>query len=182
MTVLRAPILLASAVTLAGAITVPAQAQVADEIVLNIMRECAKIDDPTARLACYDNNIRNAGASPRRAVPGAMPTPAGGAGAPVAAGAAQGFGREDVPDPGRFSTPAGEVAAIAAYVADVDQIRPNQYRITLQDGAVWEFTEATSPSYRPPRAGGEVEIERGSLGSFLLQYDNQTGVRVRRVR
>lgn len=181
MTVLRAPILLASAAILAVA-ALPAHAQVADEIVLNIMRECAKIDDPGARLACYDNNIRNAGAAPRRTVPGAVPAPLGGSGAPISSTATQGFGREDVPDPGRFSTPAGEVAGISAYVADVDQFRPNQYRVTLQDGAVWEFTESASQSYRPPRAGGEIEIERGSLGSFLLRYDNQSAVRVRRVK
>ena len=30
----------------------PATAQVSDEIIVNILRNCAQIDDPTARLAC----------------------------------------------------------------------------------------------------------------------------------
>ena len=61
---------------------------VADNIVLNIMRECARIDDPTARLACYDNNIRAAGGNPN-SVPGQMGAPSGGSAveALVAAGA-----------------------------------------------------------------------------------------------
>src|SRR5690606_33645260 len=42
-------------------IAAPAAAQVPDNVLINIMRECAKIDDPTARLACYDNNIRSVG-------------------------------------------------------------------------------------------------------------------------
>ena len=54
------------------------------------MRECAKIDDPTARLACYDNNIRAGGANPR-AIPGQMPRPNGG-GAVASPNAPSGFG------------------------------------------------------------------------------------------
>ena len=58
----RASLVLAGAAAAFAA--APATAQVSDQIVVNIMRECAKIDDPTARLACYDNNIRAAGGNP----------------------------------------------------------------------------------------------------------------------
>ena len=168
-----------------GALTLaalPAAAQVADEIVLNIMRECAKIDDPTARLACYDNNIRSAGANPRNSVPGVMSVPQGGAGAPVSNGGPQGFGRESVRTPDRFETPAGELDSITTRVSAISQTRPGMYRFTLQDGAVWEFTESVPFSYRAPREGSEVEIDRASLGSFLMRFDNQQSVRVRRVQ
>src|SRR5690606_39592588 len=60
----RATILLSAAVASLTLTALPASAQVPDGVVLNIMRECAKIGDPTARLACYDNNIRQAGATP----------------------------------------------------------------------------------------------------------------------
>ena len=72
----------------------PGVAQVDSSIVLNIMRECAKIDDPTARLACYDNNIRAAGANPR-SVPGQAARPSGG-GAVVNPNAPGGFGADDL--------------------------------------------------------------------------------------
>ena len=64
----RATILAAGAASLllAGA---PAGAQVDQATAVNILRECARIDDATARLACYDNNIRNVGGTPRVAVP-----------------------------------------------------------------------------------------------------------------
>src|SRR5690554_4011201 len=48
---------LGSAAAALASFAASAAAQVSDSAVLNIMRECAKIDDPSARLACYDNNI-----------------------------------------------------------------------------------------------------------------------------
>ena len=163
----------------------PAAAQVADDIVLNIMRQCAKIDDPTARLACYDNNIRAAGGNPAPVTPGAMAVPQGGGGALVGStgnAAASGFGAEDVRTPVSQQPRSTAASGIVARVTAVEMIRPNQYRFALEDGAVWEFSESVASSYSPPRQGSEVEIDRASLGSFLMRYDNQNSVRVRRVR
>lgn len=168
----------AASLLLAGA---PAAAQVNESIVLNIMRECAKIDDPTARLACYDNNIRAAGATPRAVVPGQMPAPQGG-GAPVAANTPQGFGSEDVRGPQRFATPSGQLQEITARVSSVRPREPGIYAFTLEGGAEWLFAEGVSSAYRVPRAGSTVEIDRGALGSFLMRFDNQQPVPVRRVR
>lgn len=160
----------------------PAEAQVADDIVLDILRNCAQIDDPTARLACYDNNIRAAGGQPRNSVPGAMPAPRGGGGALVESGGATGFGREDIRGPERFQTPPGEVDEINARVTSVTERERGVYVIELEDGAVWMFAESVPFAYRPPRVGEPVEIDRASLGSFLMIYDRQAAVRVRRVR
>src|SRR5690606_40818376 len=68
----RATLLLAAAASLIS-VAHPAAAQVPDDVVLNIMRECAKIGDATARLACYDNNIRQAGGPPRANAPSSAP-------------------------------------------------------------------------------------------------------------
>jgi len=160
-----------------------AQAQVADQVVLNIMRECAKIDDPTARLACYDNNIRSAGASPRAAVPGSPAVPQGG-GAPVASNAPQGFGAESIRSTRRreadqLRQTAGEIRAV---VSDVRERQPGIYLVTLEGGAQWLFSESMPSAYRPPERGAAVEIQRGSLGSFLLRFNNQQPVPVRRVQ
>jgi len=59
---------------------------------------------------------------------------------------------------------------------------PGIYAVTLEDGAEWLFAEGVSSSYRVPRAGSVVEIERGALGSFLMSFDDQTPVPVRRIR
>lgn len=162
----------------------PAAAQVSDEIVLNILRNCAQIDDATARLACYDNNIRAAGVEPRGSVPGSMDTPNGGRGAPLAGTSSgpSGFGREDVRTPERFESPAGELDDLRARIASISQQSRGIYLFTLEDGAQWQFVESVPFSYRPPREGSTVEIDRASLGSFLMTYDGQQSVRVRRVR
>lgn len=176
----RATYLLAGAAALLAA-TAPATAQVNGEVVLNIMRECAKIDDTSARLACYDNNIRAAGATPRT-VPGNAPAPRGGA-APVAAtGGTAGFGGETVRTADRFQTPAGEAAEITARVVSAQQREPGVYLLELEDGAQWLFSESVPNNFSVPRRGDSVTIQRASLGSFLMRIDKQAPVRVRRIR
>jgi hypothetical protein len=168
----------AASLLLSGA---PAVAQMDQNTAVNILRECAKIDDASARLACYDNNIRNVGGAPRASVPGQMPVVQGGA-APVASNSARGFGAEDVRTPERFAAPAGQLQQIDARVASIRPREPGIYAFTLDDGAEWLFAESVSQSYRLPRAGSVVEIERGALGSFLMRFDEQSPVPVRRVR
>lgn len=177
----RVPLLLAgAAVALSAA---PAAAQVNDQIVLNIMRECAKIDDPTARLACYDNNIRSAGGSPR-SIPGQMAAPGGGGA--VVQQQPGGFGSDDLisRSPDRFDTdrPGRGPSEVNARVAQVREREPGVYLVTLDSGAQWLFSESTSRTYRPPRRGQTIEIQRGALGSYLMVVDRQQGVPVTRIR
>jgi hypothetical protein len=169
---------------------VPAGAQMDQNTAVSILRECARIDDASARLACYDNNIRNVGGTPRTSVPGqgpvvqggAAPLPQGSAGPAAAANSPRGFGAEDVRTPERYAPPAGQLQQISARVTAIRPREPGVYTLTLEDGAEWLFAEGVAQTYRVPRAGSEVEIERGALGSFLMRFDDQTPVPVRRVR
>jgi len=175
----RATILAAGAASLllAGA---PAGAQMDQATAVNILRECARIDDASARLACYDNNIRNVGGTPRTSVPGQAQVQGGSA--PVATNSVSGFGAEDVRTPQRYSAPAGQLQQVNVRIASVRPREPGVYALTLEDGAEWLFAEGVSPGYRMPRPGALVEIERGGLGSFLMRFDGQVGVPVRRIR
>jgi hypothetical protein len=167
----------AASLLLAGT---PAGAQMDQSTAINILRECAKIDDASARLACYDNNIRNVGGAPRTTVPGQVAVQGGAA--PVTADSPRGFGAEDVRTPERFAAPAGQLQQIDARIASIRAREPGVYAFTLEDGAEWLFAESVSQSYRVPRAGSVVEIERAALGSFLMRFDDQSPVPVRRVR
>ena len=175
----RATILAAGAASLllAGA---PALAQIDQNTAVNILRECARIDDAAARLACYDNNIRNVGGTVRATVPGQVQVQGGAA--PVASNSPSGFGAEDVRAPERFSAPSGAVQEINARITSVRPREPGIYAFTLEGGAEWLFAEGVSSGYRMPQAGSVVEIERGGLGSFLMRFDDQKPVPVRRVR
>jgi hypothetical protein len=179
----RAKVLLAGAAAL---LLIPhtAQAQVSDGIVLNILRECAKIEDPTARLSCFDNNIRSAGATPRSAAPNAAaPVPQGG-GAPVASNTPQGFGAESIRTVRQqeATQQRATAGAVRAQVTAVTPREPGIYLVTLEGGAQWLFNEGVSSSYRMPERGSTVEIERASLGSFLMRFNNQPPVPVRRIQ
>ncbi|MGV3555368.1 MAG: hypothetical protein ACO1OD_08935 [Croceibacterium sp.] len=177
---LRASFLLAG--TAAALAAAPAAAQVSDNIVLNIMRECARIDDPTARLACYDNNIRAAGGNPS-SVPGQMPAPSGGA-AVLQPSAPGGFGADDLrrQSPERFNPNRAGASEVSAQVTAVTERQPGVYLVTLGSGAQWLFAETVGRDYRPPQRGETVEIQRAALGSYLLVSGRQQGVRVTRVK
>jgi hypothetical protein len=176
ITAQRAIVLLSGAALAAA----PAVAQVPPDITLNIMRECAKIDDPTARLACYDNNIRAAGANPR-SIPGQMARPNGG-GAVANPNAPSGFGADDLrtQSPERFAPPGAK--EISTTVAEARERQPGIYLVTLASGAQWLFAEGVSKTYSPPRKGDTVRIERGALGSYLMMVGKQAGVKVTRIK
>lgn len=54
-----------------------------------------------------------------------------------------------------------------------------EYRITLDDGQVWEETQHTSSS-TPPGVGDTVTIKRGMLGSYFLERGAGLALRVKR--
>jgi hypothetical protein len=163
----------------------PALAQVPDSVTLNIMRECAKIDDPTARLACYDNNIRAAGGNPH-SIPGQMARPNGG-GAVINPNTPGGFGANDLKTEERFHPYAeqggsGGPREISTRVSGVAEREPGVYLVTLEGGAQWLFAESTSRSYLPPKRGDTIRIEHGALGSYMMVVNHQQGVKVTRVK
>jgi hypothetical protein len=180
-----------AAMLLAGTMAIgfgasPAAAQMADDVVLTIMRECAKIDDPTSRLGCYDNNIRAAGfGSPT--VPGQNGRVSG-SGAPNQRGSGldpTGFGADDVRTPARFDSYEQRGLGpdeITARIEGVRQRQPGVYLVTLEGGAQWLFTDTVSQGFSVPEKGDQIEIRRAALGSFLMRFDEQRSVRVRRVK
>lgn len=75
---------------------------------------------------------------------------------------------------------ADQQGEIAASIASAQGLGYGKWRITLDTGAVWETTEASS-SVRNPRAGNPVLIKRGALGSYIMRIDGRRGLRARRV-
>lgn len=174
-----------SAIALTAVMPVPAAAQANRDAVLNILVECAKIDDPTARLACYDNNIRQAGGVVRNTVPGSVRAQGGGAVAMPNQQGGQGptgFGAESVRTQQRFATPEGQVDSIRPKVTAVVAREPGIYLVTVEGGAQWLFSDTVDQRFRLPRVGAIVEIDRAAMDSFLMRVDGQQAIRVRRIR
>jgi hypothetical protein len=186
-----AAMILAGGAMLAAGSAASAQepGRIPDATLLNIMRECAKIDDPTARLACYDNNVRAGGSNGGRpSVPGQGPVVSG-SGAPNmrggSSGSVQGFGGESVKTAERFESSSQRGAgpdSVSARVASIKQRQPGIYLVTLEGGAQWLFSESVDRNFRLPRKGDAIELSHAALGSYLMSFDNQEAVRVRRIK
>jgi hypothetical protein len=96
-----------------------------------------------------------------------------------------GFGADSVKSPDRFESSEARGQGpdeISTRVAAVQEREPGIYLVTIDGGAQWLFTESVGRAFRGPRKGDTIEIQRASLGSFLMVINNQQGVRVRRVR
>ena len=145
---------------------------------------CASIAGRSARLACYDNAARRHVPAPPRVASAPTPdrtpearTRAPRRGTPVA----QGFGAEQVKDRRPKSERPVEVTRTTARVVSATDTGVGHWRIALQDGAVWEMTQAES-YFQPPKPGDEVRIRRGAVGSYLMDVGRQGSVRVLRIR
>lgn len=149
----------------------PAGAQADDRSLRDMMRACAQVAEVSARAACYDAIPIDEPAAPAPPVAAAPASPA------AAFGSDQ-LPRTRAPEPAR---PA-EIERIEAKVVEAVERQPGIHLLTLEGGAQWQFVEGVSPTYSPPRRGSAVEIRSASLGSYLLRFQGQPAVRVRRVR
>lgn len=147
----------------------------------NIQADCARIEDPTARLACYDSKNRDAGETPAAPVPPSS-APSQRGSAPVASVAAPEARRKSAPSPQPSITSPAQLGRRTVNVTAVTEKGPGAYLITLADGAQWGFAEDMAPTYRAPQGGSTVQIERGVLGNYRMRFDGQQPVRVRRIR
>lgn len=148
-----------------------AQAQLSHGTVIDILLECRKLEDTAARIACYDNIPLGQAA----AAPSPVTRPA-----PAEIPRAGGFGSNQLPR--AAAALDAEPNEISAKVSAVTERTPGTYVLTLEDGAQWQFVDATSKSYDPPRPGSTIQISSASLGSYLMRYAGQRSVRIRRTR
>lgn len=141
------------------------------------LRECRVIADTSARLACYD-------------------TAAAALDQAVASRSVVVLGAEDVRRTKRslfgFSLPrlpflgsgkdgdSAEEREIESTIASASEGAYGRWRVRLEEGGVWETTEAASGS-NEPFAGAKVRIRRAALGSYLMNVGRSRALRVRRV-
>jgi hypothetical protein len=164
------------------------------------LRACALERDPMRRVACYDAEMARlaltavpAGAAvaapaPVAAAPAAAPVaapamavapaPVAVPAAPAAAPAARTFGDDQLK---RERTESER--SLTAQVKEVRQLQFDRLQVTLDNGQVWRFDEA-SPNLQLA-SGDTVRIEAGLFGSYQLTKvaeNRQPWVRVSRRR
>ena len=143
---------------------------------------CRALVQDAERLSCYDGiaSAEMGLAQPAASSADAAAAPASASGehaaAPQEAGA--GFGAERLPAREREQDPPQRLAATITHVLELPR---GNFRLTLDNGQVWqEIRYDRSTRYA---AGDGVEIRRGTLGSYNLASE-ATGRRakVRRIR
>ncbi len=72
------------------------------------------------------------------------------------------------------------VDEIEATITSVSKSRNGKWFFKLEDGALWQQTEAR-PSKTPPKEGDTVVIKRGALGSFLAKLNGGRSFKVIRI-
>lgn len=146
------------------------------------LRVCRDLPDDDARLICYDVAVdRSRQATSARPAPAAAGSqaaaaaePAGASGTPAAAGAAPSLSQEalfgktsdEVERTVEEATGDERIDSLNATVTKLQQYAYNKVLITLDNGQVWKQIDTSNLRLR---AGDAVEIERASLGSFMLR-------------
>lgn len=66
-------------------------------------------------------------------------------------------------------------------VTQVKELGHNRYAVRVAEGnALWETLESYG-AFHMPKVGESVEINRGPLGSYILRFGRQRGVKGRRI-
>jgi hypothetical protein len=153
---------------LAAAADKPSRAQAFQAVL-----DCKKVTDPAARLACYD---AAAGKMDEAETKGDIVVIDR---AQASAAHREAFG---------LHVPSLEFVAKALKPDEVDRLTGvvksaradinGKWTLVLEDGARWR--QISGDLQRPPKAGSKVAIRRGSLGSFLMNVDEQASIKVHR--
>ena len=175
---------LAFALVVALGSMVPGRTSAADQ---SKGAECAALDDPAARLACFDAAFPR---PPRTAAPPHIaappdtvpPNPAKVAAATEEPAAeARKFGLSDAQKDAIDPKPAPpQLAATTAAVKTVRRLPSGYLLIGLDNDQMWQQTEIDPNVWLQP--GDRVTIRRASLGSYLLVTPALYSTRVRRLQ
>lgn len=167
---------LAATLAICAALCAPASALAQERAPadpLRGIRGCAAIAQPEQRLACYDRESAAVLASvengdirlvERRDVERARRS-------------LFGF---TVPEGGLFGASAEMPDTLETTITGVRQTGPDAWAITVEEGSVWQISNAPS-RFRAPRTGDRVVLKKAALGSVFIRVGGQLGVKGRRI-
>lgn len=172
---------------LLGSVTSVASAETIGEA----LAKCKRIDNSLERLICYDDVVANIrgmqGVSSEVssvAVPVAKQT------ASSSVEAASSIAKSTSAPKPNSAAPASDFGlqkkreaesdGVSATIVSVSKTALGKYKMTLDNGMVWQQTDST---IFLPREGDTVTVERGMLGSFYLsKNDLNKTVKVKRIK
>ncbi len=134
---------------------------------------CKLIENAEARLTCYDEKVTalDAAAKSEEII---LTDKA------AVKDAQRGLFGFQIPKLKIFGSGGDDVEEIEAVVKNVKATRAGILTITFEDGARWQQVD-TKILNREPRAGSKTRIRIGSLGSYLVTFDDGPAIRMKRI-
>jgi hypothetical protein len=173
---LRIAIVAAAIVCLASSASAQRQrpAQARPEVLSRVV-QCRAIASAEERLACFDREVATMDAAQSSGELVAMDRQQ------IRRTRNSLFGMT-VPNLGIFGDDNDdeEASRLESTIRSVTTNAQGKWIITIADGARWLQIDTREFSV-PPRAGQAIRIRRASLGSYFVNVNNQTAVRMRRI-
>jgi hypothetical protein len=147
-------------------------------------QRCAGISDSLERLVCYDGLFRTGQgtSAPAPTMPAAPPVVPAGVTPPAAPATANSdFGADQLRRSAREDEE--EARTMTGTVTELRETRRNVFRITLENGQIWQQMDMDSLFH--VEVGDTVEINRGRLGGYRMARKSRGGsgwVRVNRLK
>jgi len=162
------------AVFMAG--TADAKSKAAESPLVQALAACKAQPDDAARLRCYDSAAAALTAATARGDVVVLDQ----AEVRTARHSLFGFSASRLPFFGGDRSGGEQSDELTAKIASARPIVGGKWQIKLEDGALWETTEA-SMTLDDPRPGNSLVIKRGPLGSYMMRIAGQRGLRSKRV-
>ncbi len=153
-----------------------AKSKAAESPLVQALAACKAQPNDTARLRCYDA----AAAALTEATARGDVVVLDQAEVRTARHSLFGFNVPKLPFFGGDRSGGEQSDELTAKIASARPIAGGKWQIKLEDGALWETTEA-SMTLDDPRPGNTLVIKRGPLGSYMMRIAGQRGLRSKRV-
>ena len=75
-----------------------------------------------------------------------------------------------------------ELEAVTLAVTEVERLRYDNLRVTLENGQIWEQTDGKRIQFSKRVGVDSAEIKRASFGSYMMKLDGGSSFRVKRLR
>lgn len=140
---------------------------------LSDLKQCRTIEEPSARLACFDREV----------------------GAVIAAteqGTLQVVDKQEVEQTKRslfgftlpklrmFGDDDQELTVLETTITRVRQTERDSWVFTTEEGSEWRINDAPM-RFRAPKEGQAVVFKKASLGTYFIRVNGQIGVKGRRI-
>jgi hypothetical protein len=134
---------------------------------------CKSIENAESRLACYDEKVAALDEAQKKEEIILTDKAA-------VKEAQRGLFGFNIPKLKIFGNGGEDVAEIEVVVKSVTANRAGQITIVLEDGARWQQVD-TKILNREPRSGDKARIRTGSMGSYLVSFNDGPAVRMKRL-